>query len=1715
MSANLSTLKARRAGHRGQVTRLVNKLNVEIETLPDDELEAMRSELLRQKELILDFDSQIVELLEDGKDIEADIFSSSECVIILDTAVRRVAKVLDNTDNVKLTQSVKLPPIQLIKFSGDPLDWPKFWDLFRASIHERADLTGAGKFHYLVSQLTGEAEELLAGFDHTDGEYAEAIELLIETYGKKQRIIQARLNSLFNLKTPIANASDLSKFRSAYEGHLRGLKSLGADVEAAGFVFSELIISKLPTKIRDNLNRAHKSDMWTLSDLRKEIEVEIGHLHNLESNHSRDFDIFNSNPTTVFKASTSNNANNHSSPAAVRCSFCWGEHNSLNCMKYNTVESRKNRVVELRLCFNCIKGKHGVKHCTNVARCKNCKGKHHTTICTRNTVANKQVGTLKFKGDEDSLNAMSILSSANMSSSNTTGILPSARITILNNNQSLNVRTILDTGSQRTFLLDSIVKKLQLKVVGNIMLSINGFNMLGESKMYEIVEFCISTCNGLFNMNAIAIDKLPSNIVMNGRSNIVHKLNSQGYILADPIDSDVLNDVEMLIGVDYFFKLVGAKQFEEGVYTMPSIVGTIMGGTLTNNISCNVTTVLRIDIDHSCTLDDKLRRMWEIDSVEDSDTVNNEVIKNFTNSIKYVDGHYSVALPWKNNVDLPSNYYYAKSRLHSNLNNLRKNPDDLKCYDSIINEQLSLGFIEEVTNVKPTSNTVHYLAHRGIKRDSETTPLRIVFDCSAKPNKNKPSLNECLYSGPNLINDLTKILLRFRLDEYAATSDIKKAFLNVGLQEQDRNCTRFLWPDNPYDESSVLKTYRFRSVLFGSTASPFLLNATIKHHLKSKTDNCARDIEDNIYVDNLYITANSESELNDKKKFCICSLGEAGFNLHEWFSNSNIVTDVKSDNKTKHICKVLGVNWNMSEDSLSVATNELEHNQLCKRSIVSSVASIFDPLGMLLPITVRGKIIIQKLWKLKTAWDEEVNSEINNLFTCFIEDFRNVVNVNVKRCITDCREGILHIFSDASTQSYGSVAYFCSQDDCKFVIAKCKIAPINARTLPELELCAINYSVKLANFIKDCYKSVNIQNCFIWSDSSIALQWLNSNKLKKQFVKNKVNEIRRLSDNLKFQYVNGSDNPADLLTRGISARSFKAKLDIWFDGPNWLHTGSWPDTPFSLKSDLVCVAGDCSDQPILEHSRDNNYKPMLLVNFEKYSKLSKFLRILAYVYRFFNNSRKVKCNNSYKLTVGEINSMELKIIKETQIHYFPEIFSYFESKTKSKCPPLVSHLRIFLSDGILRCGGRIQHSNVDSNVKYPILIPPKSWFSVLLIREIHEEFHFGVNSVISKLREKYWLPKCRQNVKSIIKRCIVCKKLQCRPYLPPDVPPLPEIRVSDDVPFSVTCVDYTGSLNVKCYDSVIKVYICLFTCAITRAVHLEIAEDLSSETFIRCLRRLSGRRSYPKYLISDNATNFKGGEVMINEIIKSNVCNNYFLEHKIIWKFNTPKAPWMGGVFERLIGVCKLTLKKVLGQACVTFYELSTIIVQIEAAINDRPLTYSSDDLFELIPLTPSMLLTGRRILQLPEYVNIDELYDPSFNVKEIITKRMIYCNSVMKDLLNRWKKEYLVSLRERDRNLSKSVQSIVKVGQVVLIHDDCPRQFWKMGYIVGLNVGGDGVVRSVNLKTSSGNLTRPIIKLYPLELDVEINETLKENVTSRPLRDAARKALVRLRELS
>jgi len=474
-------------------------------------------------------------------------------------------------------------------------------------------------------------------------------------------------------------------------------------------------------------------------------------------------------------------------------------------------------------------------------------------------------------------------------------------------------------------------------------------------------------------------------------------------------------------------------------------------------------------------------------------------------------------------------------------------------------------------------------------------------------------------------------------------------------------------------------------------------------------------------------------------------------------------------------------------------------------------------------------------------------------------------------------------------------------------------------------------------------------------------------------------------------------------------------------------------------------------------------------------------------------------------------------------------------------------LNLVIDDqGILRCKGRYQNSELSQGAKYPKLLPPKEYYTRLNIEEVHRRmFHSGVSQTLAEIRQEYWILKGRAEVKKVLNRCQVCQIVEGGPCRMPQMPPWPKERVVQSIPFEYTGLDYFGPLYIKSYLNVTseggapatkKVWVCLFTCFVVRAVHIELIEDMSAEEFLFCFRRFIARRGVPKQILSDNAKQFKTARSVLNkmwsDVVRSNDVIEFSATRGIEWKFIVNLAPWMGGLYERLVGVTKRALRKVIGSRCLSEKQLVTVLTEAETVVNSRPLIYVDDDINSSFIITPLSFLSQSHQHFLPDFKIDSDTFEPTGKI------------STCQQLLQRWKsgqrclnqfwliwcKDYLLSLRERSNSTAGKVRNSYKekpqIRDVVLIKESLPRAQWKIGKVTKLIKGRDNLIRSAEVMLPSRKyLHRALKLLYPIECPdtdhtVEDDSSKTESVQRsckgldlRPTRQAAIKARERLKE--
>ncbi|XP_073232039.1 uncharacterized protein [Porites lutea] len=469
----------------------------------------------------------------------------------------------------------------------------------------------------------------------------------------------------------------------------------------------------------------------------------------------------------------------------------------------------------------------------------------------------------------------------------------------------------------------------------------------------------------------------------------------------------------------------------------------------------------------------------------------------------------------------------------------------------------------------------------------------------------------------------------------------------------------------------------------------------------------------------------------------------------------------------------------------------------------------------------------------------------------------------------------------------------------------------------------------------------------------------------------------------------GIDNPADIGSRGEGAAKLKSNV-LWWKGPSWLSEPmrNWP----SSEEYSETIAEECCVEMKKGQAIEAVGEAVLLttngmpnmdtvIPITDFSSCDKLFRITALVLRFVKNFKiKTKLLKEGTVSLGEVTAEEL------------------------------GNAEVKYSSGVLRCKGRIANADVPHETKFPALLLKNHYPSTLLVRDAHERVHHNrVEAKLAQLRTSFWIVKGRQFVQRTLASCTVCRRYEGRSYRVPPQSDLPELRLSQKPAFTYVGVDYAGPLYIKVsgQSALQKVYVLLFTCRSVRAVHLELATDLSVDVFIRCLRRFAARRGLPELIISDNAKTFKAADKILSKLFSYPRVKKFLASKRIDWRFNVDRAPWWGGFFERLIQNTKGCLRKTLRNAKLNYDELHTILVEVEGTLNYRPLTYvSSDDPEE--PLTPSHLMYGRRILSLPEVTgNRQALLDHTVS-SEDLPRRRKYLGLLLEHFWRRWSREYV-----------------------------------------------------------------------------------------------------------
>ena len=1110
----------------------------------------------------------------------------------------------------------KLPKLTLTHFSGrDILKFQPYWDLFKVTIDEKDDLPKVVKFTYLLETVEDEAARCLEGLSLTDANYDVAKELLTDRYGRKDKVIVHHIMALLELKTTSCSVSALQELNDKLLFHTRALENLEIKGSQYGVLLTPVILHSLPSEIKLEWARdadGHESDLdFLMTFLKSEV-----------TRRTRSgLDTSSPSSSSTAHALVSGPVKSSSCPI-VTCGKAG--HSAVRCFKITKEKSTDKRLSLIQksgLCIRCLTPNSSHDLCQ--AKCSHCQGRHHVLLCTDESKkpkprSKKPDMTPPEKSPPAAATpvstASSTLSGQNASSTSAVGsngaapakaamvtgttdkynvspdqnnvLLMSARTHIyIDGVSSVEANVNFDSMADRSWVTLELAKRANLKLLGkskDLSLAAFGVDTATDGGDHDIFLLPLQDKAGtIHSIPALGIENICPPLMRPGIPEFL--VQRYGVPACDYTKTATVN-VDVLVGADFFWRFMGSPSHKVApeFRATPTVFGIIFSGQVPSCFDgSGKATVLvcagsrrKLPVGVS---DATVETFWDLESIGVSppgDETVDPAMELFKGSVTKVGGRYEVGLPWKPSMKdvLMSNKHQAVQRLNHLQRKLDSTPGLRDRYDKVFVGMLDMGIIEEIDPEEPSENPVFYLPNRPhLKEESLSTKVRPVFDASAN-GFNGVSLNDCMYAGPNLMNDMASILLRFRRWRIALVADIEKAFHMISVSPADRDALRFLWCHD-----GRTKTMRFCRLPFGNSASPFLLLATLQHHLSSFDSRAASDLRDNMFVDNFLTGTDEVEEALELIHDSTSILQQAEMNLRQWVSNDTQVgsalavefSGIDLGTVQEERIPVLGIQWIPGSDVFAFKGPRIPPTlRVTKRTVLSTFSKFFDPSGWAAPFVVTVKTLFQELWELDLPWDMPVPPDIEARFRRWLSDIEIIKNWSIPRCYTPIGwSGVekfeLHAFGDASPKSYGACVYLVAflpggSKSSNLVMAKARQAPLKGKlTIPRLELMAALLCARLVKYVKSSLKLECEFTCY--SDSKISLAWIQGDVSRwKQWVANRVKDILKDTKPENWRYCPTDQNPADLLTRGISADEL-IHSHLWLHGPSFLLSSKIPE----------------------------------------------------------------------------------------------------------------------------------------------------------------------------------------------------------------------------------------------------------------------------------------------------------------------------------------------------------------------------------------------------------------------------------------------------------------------------------------------------------------------------------------------------------------------------
>ena len=1705
---------------RSKATKLCNDLRTyrqgEVKTLDQDQLALKIHHAGKMQQELQDVQVQLdkeghADDTSHAQTVEDEIFLCSRLLARLEKAEEAKGKgeSKSSAGNAELKSYLK-SALKIPVFHGDVMKWAEFWELFAISVHDNPSFANVQKFAVLKSHLAGVALRAIQGIPVSGEGYDEAVAALRKRFELDDVRRETLMREMLNM--PSVRSNDLKGMRSLIDhlsAHSRALGTLGVPTESFSSLLLPIVKDKIPENWRIEWARRESTNFPDFLDfLHQEIRIRES------ARRGTDSDDPSKPPLSAPSVSSSLNARRapplvhrpQSKPRLDSCGACGRSgHDPAQCERFERmpVDARWRAVKASKACFRCLRIGHRAREC-QADPCVSCGRHHHALLHYTASSGTSQHDAVEGSGLSVKAAPFSPAATSPQSANAGTkprGLLPpdrhrynagrecgsncffqTALVEAEGPGGRRMIRILLDGGSDSSYIRSSVAEELGLPITGTGTFSCIGFQeKVEEPRQYDRVRVALHSRfgDGPVSLDMWSTSQLCSPLPATSPPKVPSALPD---LMADDFEG---GEVDILIGIDNLYHVVLWEQVDlgDGLRAIDTVFGYVVHGRHGDGSPdqpCR-------RANHRC----QVERMWDLETVGISAEESSE--SDFRSKCQphwnKEEGRYEMGLAWRSDDRPVANLEAARIRTQRMAGKL--SDEKTLLYDEQIREMMSNSVIEKAPvlveqasshysgelgkkevmdehaamteasgeevdesvrtgsmtggGIAPESvlhpvsdgnpSSAFFLPHRGVFRKEK---LRIVFDGSAKDGTGK-SLNDYLDAGDNLLRNLPAVVLNFRDGAVGSQSDIKAAFHQVAVKKEDRRYLQFFWFD---------LQLRFARVPFGISCAPYMLLKTIDTHLGnyevSDPELCSK-IRAGTYMDDICTTFSTRQEAQQGMERMAEMFGEANMQLHK----SRVTGDSTPDSG------VLGMIWSTETDKLAVVVPDLQC-PTTKSDLLSAISKTFDPLGVLAPWLIGGKVLFQRLWREAPSvkWDDPLPDKLQKEVRIWWKS-SNDYRVWFPRSLASDEQrpgdGIFHVFCDASKQAYCTAVYLVSGRDSRLVIAKSRLAPLNPNlTIPRLELMAALIGARLMSFVKETLKIENPSVTF-WTDSTDVLYWLWNSKPRKVFVENRVSAILALSQPHQWRHVKGTENPADLGTRGISIAAV-ARSEMWRCGPPHIIEGSpyvqHEATSLQLSSEAKGEDKEENRRKVVATATTvtcPTTKRDRLFDITRCSTLKKVVERTAWIKRFtFNSRHKSKDRRSGPLTPEERQKALEFWIREAQDNaYHSELRSVEEGVLLPVGSPLTKLRPQLNEEGILCAIPRTHEPPL------PIL-PEFAHVTMLIIDEAHRRcFHQNTRVTLALLSAEYLVR--RRSVKRVVSTCTRCRRYRGLNYQSSDGG-LPSFRTEPSRPFAKVGLDFFGPLHV---DEGVKVWVLLFTCATSRAIHLELVKSQSTEDVKRALRKFFALRSTPELIFSDNAKTF---HALLNHIPRS-----------VTWRFIPEAAPWWGGFWERMVGITKKCLKITLHQCHLTFDELAVTLYELAFHLNLRPLTSTDDEL-----LTPAHLLFG--VSSIHGVVSRHGVHE------DHVDRAWRHRRRVGDHLIRRWTREYVSTLRSWTVSPHGRPTRLPEVGDVVLVHGDGPRSRWPLARVESLIVGPDGHSRAAHILMRGKRTRRPIARLFQLE---------------------------------